>query len=178
MTSLFLHEGQPGHHFHMASQQELPLPNFRKYDWITAYGEGWALYAETLGHEMGLYEDRNALLGHLTMELHRAVRLVTDTGLHAKGWSREKTIQYMMDVEGLTEPEARRSTERYMADPAQALAYKIGSLKIRALRDRAQAALGPKFSYAAFHDQVLSDGGLPLNLLEDKIDGWIRNQVH
>jgi uncharacterized protein (DUF885 family) len=173
MTSLFLHEGQPGHHFHLAGQQELPLPNFRKYDWITAYGEGWALYAETLGHEMGLYQDQDALLGHLTMELHRAVRLVTDTGLHAKGWSREQTMRYMVDMEGLSELEARRSTERYMADPGQALAYKIGALKIRELRDRAQAKLGPRFSYAAFHEQVLSDGALPLVLLEQKIDRWI-----
>lgn len=173
MTSLFLHEGQPGHHFHLAGQQELPLPNFRKYDWISAYGEGWALYAETLGHEMGLYQDSDALLGHLTMELHRAVRLVTDTGLHAKGWTRERTMQYMMDMQGIPELEARRATERYMADPGQALAYKIGALKIRELRDRAQTALGSKFSYAAFHEQVLSDGALPLVLLEQKIDRWI-----
>jgi|JI10StandDraft_1071094.scaffolds.fasta_scaffold29687_4 uncharacterized protein (DUF885 family) len=177
MTSLLLHEGQPGHHFHIAGQQELPLPNFRKYDWITAYGEGWALYAETLGHEMGLYEDSDALLGHLNLELLRAVRLVTDTGLHAKGWTREKTIHYMMDVQGLTEMEARRATERYMADPGQALAYKIGALKIRALRDRAQSALGPKFSYAEFHNQVLADGALPLSLLEAKVEQWIHQQL-
>jgi uncharacterized protein (DUF885 family) len=174
MTSLFLHEGQPGHHFHLAGQQELSLPNFRKYAWITAYGEGWALYAETLGHEMGLYKDPNALLGHLILELRRAVRLVTDTGLHSKGWSREQTMQYMMDMEGISALEARRATERYMADPGQALAYKIGALKIRELRDRAQEALGAKFSLAEFHDQVLSDGALPLPLLERKIDLWIR----
>ncbi len=173
MASLFLHEGQPGHHFHMAGQQELALPDFRKYDWITAYGEGWALYAETLGHEMGLYEDPNALLGHLSMELLRAVRLVTDTGLHAQGWSREKTMHYMMDAEGKSEAEAQRATERYMADPAQALAYKIGALKIRALRDKAQAAMGGRFSYAGFHAQILSDGALPLDLLEAKVDRWI-----
>jgi uncharacterized protein (DUF885 family) len=177
MTSLFLHEGQPGHHFHLAGQQELPLPNFRKYDWITAYGEGWALYAETLGHQLGLYKDPDALLGHLKMELHRAIRLVTDTGLHAKGWTREATIQYMMDAEGSTESDARRATERYMADPGQALAYKIGALKIRELRDRAQNALGTKFSYPTFHDQILSDGALPLDLLEKKIDGWISRQL-
>ncbi len=177
MTSLFLHEGQPGHHFHIAGQQELPLPNFRKYDWITAYGEGWALYAETLGHEMGLYKDQDALLGQLTLELHRAVRLVTDTGLHAKGWTREQTMQYMMDVEGLSPLEARRSTERYMADPGQALAYKIGALKIRELRDRAQAKLGSGFSYAGFHEQVLSDGALPPRLLEQKIDAWIARET-
>ncbi len=173
MTALFLHEGQPGHHFHVATQQEMALPRFRKYDWITAYGEGWALYAETLGEEMGLYENPDSRLGLLTMELHRAVRLVTDTGLHAKGWSREKTMQYMMDMQGLPELDARRATERYMAAPGQALAYKIGALKIRELRDRAQKALGTKFSYPAFHEQVLGDGSLPLVLLEQKIDRWI-----
>jgi uncharacterized protein (DUF885 family) len=177
MTTLFLHEGQPGHHYHIALQQELPLPGFRKYDWITAYGEGWALYAETLGHEMGLYKDPNAYLGHLSDELLRAVRLVTDTGLHAKGWSREKTIQYMMDTQGYSEHESRRATERYMADPGQALAYKIGALKIRELRDRAQARLGDAFTYPGFHDQVLSDGALPLELLEAKIDRWIAAQA-
>lgn len=178
MTSLFLHEGQPGHHFHLAGQQELRLPDFRKYDWITAFGEGWALYAETLGHEMGLYEDPNALLGHLGLELLRAVRLVTDTGLHAQGWSREKTMQYMMDTEGKTEADARRATERYMAGPAQALAYKIGALKIRALRDKAQATMGTRFSYADFHEQVLSDGAMPLDLLEAKLDRWMGQTKH
>lgn len=177
MVTLYLHEGAPGHHFHIALQQELPLPKYRKYDWITAYGEGWALYAETLGHEMGLYkDDPNAYLGHLSDELLRAVRLVTDTGLHAKGWTREQTIQYMMDTQGYSELESRRATERYMAWPGQALAYKIGALKIRELRDRAQAKLGPKFSYPAFHEQILSDGVLPLGVLEAKVDRWIAAQ--
>jgi uncharacterized protein (DUF885 family) len=173
MATLFLHEGQPGHHYHVAMQQELPLPKFRKHGWVTAYGEGWALYAETLGHEMGLYEDPNSYLGHLQDELLRAVRLVTDTGLHAKKWTREQTMQYMMDNEGVVEAEAKRATERYMAWPAQALAYKIGALKIQALRERAKVALGDKFSLKDFHDLVLSDGVLPLNVLEQKIDGWI-----
>ncbi len=173
MTTLFLHEGQPGHHFHIALQQELPLPKFRKHGWITAYGEGWALYAETLGREMGLYEDPNALLGHLKDELLRAVRLVTDTGLHTKGWSREQTMKYMMDNEGVVEAEARRATERYMAWPGQALAYKVGALKIQELRQRSAQKLGAKFSLKDFHDQVLSDGALPLSVLEAKIDGWI-----
>ncbi len=176
MTTLFLHEGQPGHHFHVALQQELPLPKFRKYGWVTAYGEGWALYAETLGHEMGLYDDPNAYLGHLQDELLRAVRLVTDTGLHAKGWTREATMQYMMDNEGVVEAEARRATERYMAWPGQALAYKIGALKIQALRERAQQKLGSKFSLKDYHDLVLSDGVLPLAVLESKVDGWIATQ--
>jgi uncharacterized protein (DUF885 family) len=177
MSSLFLHEGQPGHHFHIALQQELALPRFRKYDWITAYGEGWALYAETLGHQLGLYQDSNAYLGHLSADLLRAVRLVTDTGLHALGWSREQSIRYMMDTEGVTEQEARRATERYMADPGQALGYKIGALKIRQLRDQAQARLGERFSYADFHEQILSDGALPLGLLEAKMTRWLASQA-
>ncbi len=177
MTTLFLHEGQPGHHFHVALQQELALPKFRKYGWITAYGEGWALYAETLGREMGLYDDPNAYLGHLQDELLRAVRLVTDTGLHAKGWTREATMQYMMDNEGVSEAEARRATERYMAWPGQALAYKIGALKIQALRERAQQKLGSKFSLKDYHDLVLSDGVLPLAVLEAKVDAWIAAQL-
>ena len=173
MTTLFLHEGQPGHHYHAALQQELPLPKFRKFGWITAYGEGWALYAETLGREMGLYDDPNQYLGHLKDELLRAVRLVTDTGLHSKNWTREQTMQYMMDNEGVIESEARRATERYMAWPGQALAYKIGALKIQALRARAAEKLGAKFSLSNYHDLVLSDGVLPLSVLEAKVDAWI-----
>ncbi len=176
MTTLFLHEGQPGHHYHTALQQELPLPKFRKFGWITAYGEGWALYAETLGREMGLYDDPNQYLGHLKDELLRAVRLVTDTGLHTKGWTREQTMQYMMDNEGVIEAEARRATERYMAWPGQALAYKIGALKIQALRARAAQKLGAKFSLSNYHDLVLSDGVLPLSVLEAKVDAWIASQ--
>jgi uncharacterized protein (DUF885 family) len=178
MTSLFLHEGQPGHHYHIALQQEMDLPRFRKFGWITAYGEGWALYAETLGKEMGLYEDPNQYLGHLKLELVRAVRLVTDTGLHAKGWTREQTIHYMMDNEGIDEADARRATERYMAWPGQALAYKIGALKFQELRARAQHALGEKYSLRAYHDLVLSEGVLPLSILEQKVDDWIQQQTH
>lgn len=174
MASLLLHEGQPGHHFHVCLQQELALPDFRRYGWIDAYGEGWALYAETLGHELGLYDDPNQHLGHLQMELLRAVRLVTDTGLHAKGWTREATMRYMMDTEGTTEPEARLATERYMAMPGQALAYKIGALKIQALRQRAREAMGSRFSIAGFHDRVLAQGTLPLTVLEREVDGWIK----
>ncbi len=176
MTTLFLHEGQPGHHYHIALQQELPLPSFRRHSHTTAYTEGWALYAETLGHEMGLYQDPNAYLGHLNDELLRAVRLVTDTGLHSKGWTREQTIQYMMDTQGYSESESRRATERYMAWPGQALAYKIGALKIQELRQRAKDKLGDKFSLKAYHDLVLSDGALPLTILEAKVDKWIAAQ--
>ena len=173
VSSLLLHEGQPGHHFQMSMQQDLVLPDFRKYGWSTAYGEGWALYAETLGRELGLYDDPNQYLGHLKLELMRAVRLVTDTGLHAKGWSREQSIQYMMDTEGETEAGARNATERYMAFPAQALGYKIGALKFQALRERAQAALGASFSPREFHDLVLGEGIVPLNVLDRMVDAWI-----
>jgi uncharacterized protein (DUF885 family) len=177
MATLAIHEGQPGHHYHIALQQELDLPSFRKHGWYTAYGEGWALYAETLGKEFGLYEDQGSYLGHLNDELLRAVRLVTDTGLHHKGWTREQSIQYMMDMQGYTEHEAKRATERYMAWPAQALAYKIGSLKIQELRERAARKLGKKFSLRDFHDLVLFDGAMPLTMLEKKVDAWIAGRL-
>jgi uncharacterized protein (DUF885 family) len=173
MATLFIHEGQPGHHYHIALQQELDLPSFRKHGWYTAYGEGWALYSETLGREFGLYEDQGSYLGHLNDELLRAVRLVTDTGLHHKGWTREQSIQYMMEMQGYSEHESKRATERYMAWPGQALAYKIGSLKIQELRERSAKKLGKKFSLRDFHDLVLFDGAVPLTILEKKVDGWI-----
>lgn len=173
MTSLFLHEGQPGHHFQMALQQELDMPRFRRFAWYDAYGEGWALYAESLGRELGVYDDPFTYLGRLQAELVRAVRLVADTGLHAKGWSREQTIRYMMETEGSTEASARRSTERYMAWPGQALAYKIGELKILELRECAQKALGAGFDIRAFHDEVLGHGALPLSMLETCVSDWI-----
>ncbi|MEK8032993.1 DUF885 domain-containing protein [Ideonella sp. DXS29W] len=176
MTSLLLHEGQPGHHFHTSLQFDLPLPAFRRFGWNDAFGEGWALYSETLGHEMGLYDDPNQHLGHLKMELLRAVRLVTDTGLHAKGWTRERTMDYMVRNEGITAAQAKQATERYMASPGQALAYKIGALKIQELRQRSKQQLGERFSLSAFHDRVLSQGTLPLQVLERQIDGWIASQ--
>ncbi|MES2743279.1 MAG: DUF885 domain-containing protein [Pseudomonadota bacterium] len=175
MVTLFLHEGQPGHHFHLALMQEMNLPNFRKFGGNNAYTEGWALYAETLGKEMGLYGDPADYVGHLTDELLRATRLVVDTGLHAKGWSREQAIQYMRDTLGY-DAVAKSETERYMAWPAQALGYKIGALKIAELRARAVAALGERFSLPRFHEVVLSDGTLPLHLLEAKVERWIAAQ--
>jgi uncharacterized protein (DUF885 family) len=177
MTSLFLHEGQPGHHYQMALQQELPVPRFRKAAWYDAYGEGWALYAEGLGRDMGLYDDPNAYLGRLFMELHRALRLVVDTGLHAKGWSREQTIAYLMEMEGSKEDSARRATERYMAWPGQALAYKVGELKLIELREKARAKLGERFDIRAFHSQVLGEGSMPLSMLEAKVNAWIAAQA-
>jgi uncharacterized protein (DUF885 family) len=172
MVTLFLHEGQPGHHFHIALLQELHLPNFRKFGGNNAFTEGWALYAETLGKEMGLFDKPEDYFGHLNDEMLRAVRLVVDTGMHAKGWTREQSIQYMKDTLGYTDV-AKSETERYMVWPGQALGYKIGALKIAELRARATAALGPKFSLPAFHQVVLGDGTLPLSLLEAKVDRWI-----
>jgi uncharacterized protein (DUF885 family) len=175
MTTLFLHEGKPGHHFHIALMQELNLPNFRKFGGNNAYTEGWALYSETLGKEMGLFEDPAQFFGHLNDELLRATRLVVDTGMHAQGWTREQSIQYMRDTLGY-DVVAKSETERYMAWPGQALGYKIGSLKIVELRERAAKALGDKFSLPKFHAVVLGDGTLPLSLLEEKVDRWIASQ--
>ena len=177
MVTLFLHEGQPGHHLHAALLKELDLPDFRKFNSenlnIAAYTEGWALYAETLGHEMGLFTDPEAYFGHLNAELMRAVRLVVDTGIHAKGWSREQAITYMATALGWSEARAKNQIERYMVWPAQALAYKSGSLKILELRERARAALGEKFTLTRFHEVVIGDGTLPLSILERRLDAWI-----
>ena len=173
MTALFLHEGQPGHHFHLALQQEMNLPLFRKRTWINAYGEGWALYAETLGHELGLYKDPAAYVGELRLEIARASRLVVDTGLHAEGWSRERALAYWIDNVGVSPAQAANQIDRYIAWPGQALGYKLGSLKIQELRERAQSALGDRFKLAAFHDAVLAEGSLPLPMLEAQIERWI-----
>jgi uncharacterized protein (DUF885 family) len=173
MVTLFLHEGQPGHHFQLALTQELGLSPFRKFYFSNAFIEGWALYAETLGKELGLYDDPKDWFGHLNDEMLRAVRLVVDTGMHAKGWTREQAIQYMRDTLGYSEPIARIEIERYMVWPGQALGYKIGAIRIQALRARAETALGPKFSLPAFHAIVLGDGTLPLAILEKRVDEWI-----
>lgn len=176
MTSLFLHEAQPGHHYQVALQRETATSQYLQSTWYDAYGEGWGLYAESLGNDLGVYDDPQALMGRLFMELHRALRLVVDTGLHDKGWSREQTIAYLRAKEGSTEEAARRATERYMAWPGQALAYKVGELKIIELRERARRALGERFDIRRFHTQVLADGCLPLAMLEAKIDRWIASQ--
>lgn len=178
MTALFLHEGNPGHHFQLSKQQDLPVPKFRKFGGNNAYIEGWALYAESLGKEMGLYEDPNAYAGFLMLDLRRAARLVVDTGLHAKGWTREQTVQYLIDEAGDTKDSAVNATERYMAWPGQALGYKVGALKIQELRERASKALGPRFKLAQFHDAVLAEGSLPLGLLETRINAWIAQQAN
>lgn len=173
MVTLFLHEGQPGHHFQLALTQELGLSPFRKFYFSNAFIEGWALYAETLGKELGLYDNPEEWFGHLNDEMLRAVRLVVDTGIHAKGWTREQAIQYMRETLGYAEPVARIEIERYMVWPGQALGYKIGAIRIQALRTRAEAALGPKFSLAAFHAIVLGGGTLPLAILEKRVNEWI-----
>ena len=172
---LFLHEAIPGHHFQMSLQQEnTSLPNFRRYNWFGAYGEGWALYTESLGKELGLYKDPYQYLGMLNDEIHRAIRLVVDTGIHSKGWTREQAIQYSLDNEAESEASITSEVERYMAIPGQALSYKIGQLKIIELRHKAEKDLGSKFDIRKFHAKVLESGVMPLALLEKKIDDWIQ----
>ena len=172
--SLYLHEAIPGHHFQLALQQELEgVPAFRRFGGQTAYIEGWGLYAESLGKELGVYADPYQRFGQLSAEIWRAIRLVVDTGLHSKGWTREQVLEYMHDNSGLSETDAIAEAERYMAIPGQALAYKIGQLKITELRNKAQQELGDKFDIREFHAQVLGDGSLPLAVLETKIDRWI-----
>jgi uncharacterized protein (DUF885 family) len=173
MVTLYLHEGQPGHHFHIALVQELGLPNFRKFGGNNAFTEGWALYAETLGKDMGLFDKSEDYFGHLNDEMLRAARLVVDTGMHTKGWTREQGIKYFQETLGYSEADSRAQIERYMVWPGQALGYKIGSLKIMELRRRAESALGDKFDIRKFHDIVLGEGTLPLSLLEAKVDRWI-----
>ncbi|MCP9236165.1 DUF885 family protein [Lewinella sp. JB7] len=171
---LFLHEAIPGHHYQISLQQENEdLPAFRRNLWYSAYGEGWALYCESLGEELGLYEDPYQYFGMLSAEMHRAIRLVVDTGIHSKGWSRERAIQYSLDNEAESEASIVSEIERYMAIPGQALSYKVGQLKIRELRARAEEEMGNDFDVRAFHDLVLEGGCLPLAVLERKVDSWI-----
>jgi uncharacterized protein (DUF885 family) len=175
--SLFLHEAIPGHHFQISlTQESTELPQFRKTLWYSAYGEGWALYTESLGSELGLYTNPYQLFGMLGAEMHRAVRLVVDTGIHTKGWSREKAIAYCLDNEAESEAGITSEIERYMANPGQALSYKIGQLKIRELRAKATEALGDQFDIREFHKEVLETGCIPLALLETKINTWIASK--
>lgn len=176
--ALFLHEAIPGHHYQLSLQQEnKALPKFLHPESMGVFVEGWALYAESLGSELGLYKDPIQYFGMLSMEMHRAIRLVVDTGIHSKGWTREQAIQYSLDNEAESEASIIAEIERYMATPGQALSYKIGQLKIRALRDKAEARLGEQFSVTEFHNQVLNSGSLPLILLESKIDHWIETKI-
>ncbi|WP_379554404.1 DUF885 domain-containing protein [Qipengyuania sp. DGS5-3] len=172
--TLYLHEGAPGHHFQISlAQENEALPAFMRFGGTTAFIEGWALYAETLGYEMGFFEDPWNRYGTLQDEQLRAMRLVVDTGLHAKGWSREKAIDFMLENSGMTRTEVVAEVERYIAIPSQALAYKIGALKIQELRAKAETELGDGFDIKEFHAQVLNTGGLPLPVLEAKIERWI-----
>lgn len=173
---LFLHEAIPGHHYQISLQQEnTSLPEFRKLLFYNAYGEGWALYAESLGKELGLYTDPYQYFGMLSAEMHRSIRLVVDAGMHTQGWTREQAIQYSKEHEAETDASIIAEIERYMAIPGQALSYKIGQLKIRELRAKAEEELGSKFKIAEFHDQVLETGTIPLKLLEEKINRWIES---
>jgi uncharacterized protein (DUF885 family) len=173
-TTLFLHEGEPGHHFQISlAQENTKLPAFMRFGGNTAYVEGWALYAETLGYPMGFYKDPYQRFGTLNDEMLRAMRLVVDTGIHTKGWTRDQAIQYMLANSGESKTDATAEVERYIAIPSQATAYKVGALTIQRLRDKAKAALGPKFDIREFHAQVLDSGALPMAILEEKIDRWI-----
>lgn len=172
--ALFLHEAIPGHHYQVALTQENDsLPKFRKNLWYSAYGEGWALYTESLGKELGLYKDPYQYLGMLGSEMHRAIRLVVDTGLHSKGWTREQAIQYSIEHEPFPEHIITREIERYMANPGQALSYKIGQIKIIELRQKAEMELQENFDIREFHHMILNMGCVPLTLLEKNIDQWI-----
>jgi uncharacterized protein (DUF885 family) len=174
MEDLLLHEAVPGHHLQIARAQELKdLPTFRRFTNFVAYAEGWALYSESLGEEMGFYTDPYSKFGQLSAEMMRACRLVVDTGLHAFGWTRERAIAYMTDTAGLNKDFATAEVDRYLVMPAQALGYKLGELKIKELRAKAKAALGDRFDLRRFHNAVIDDGALPLDVLEARIDEWI-----
>lgn len=177
MESLFLHEAIPGHHYQVSLQQEnTSLPKFMRFGWFGAYGEGWAHYCETLGPEFGLYTDPYQKMGYLSDQMLRAVRLVVDTGLHTGTMNREEAIKYFLSNISYDEAAATAEIERYMALPGQALGYKIGALRIRELRDKYQKELGAKFSLAKFHDEVLNQGCLPLDVLDRKMENWAKRQ--
>ena len=174
LETLSLHEAAPGHHFQIAIQQELTdLTRFRRFNNYVSYAEGWALYSESIGKELGVFTDPYQWYGRLSDEMLRAMRLVVDTGLHSKGWTREQAIRYMLDNSSMAESDVTAEVERYIVWPGQALGYKLGQLRISALRARAQAALGEKFDVREFHGQVLRDGAIPMDVLSAKIDRWI-----
>ncbi len=176
LEALSLHEAVPGHHLQIALAQELDLPNFRKYGGQTVFVEGWGLYSERLGLEVGFYQTPYTNFGRLSYEMWRACRLVVDTGLHSKGWTRQQAIDYMAENSGLSMNNVVSEVDRYITWPGQALAYKIGELKIRELRQRAEDTLGNKFDVRAFHDTILENGALPLSVLETVFDQWLSTQ--
>jgi prolyl oligopeptidase len=171
---LTVHEAMPGHHLQIALQQELgEMPDFRRYGGFTAFVEGWGLYSESLGYDLGLYKDPYSRFGQLTYEMWRAVRLVVDTGIHYKGWTRQQAIDFFKDNAAKTELDIINETDRYIGNPGQALAYKVGQLRMQTIRQRAEVALGDAFDVREFHDQLLGAGALPLDLLERRMDEWI-----
>ncbi len=177
---LSVHEAVPGHHLQIALQQELgDLPNFRRYMGFTAFVEGWGLYSESLGYDMGLYKDPYSRFGALTYDMWRAVRLVVDTGMHYKGWTRQQAIDFFKDNAAKTETELDiiNEIDRYIGWPGQALAYKVGQLRILAIRERCEVALGDRFDIRTFHDELLGAGALPLDLLEQRMDAWVEQQL-
>jgi uncharacterized protein (DUF885 family) len=177
MEALYLHEAVPGHHYQISLAQEATdLPRFRRFAYVNAYGEGWALYAESLGRDLGLYTDPYSVFGALSAQMWRAVRLVVDSGLHAKGWTREQAVEYFRANTALGEADIAAEVDRYIAWPGQALSYKVGELRIQELRQRAQQALGARFDVRAFHSQVVESGSLPLAVLEAKVGRWIESQ--
>ena len=177
VESIAYHEGLPGHHLQISIAQELDsVPTFRKFESYTAYTEGWGLYSERLGKDVGLYQDPYSDYGRLEGDIWRAIRLVVDTGVHSQHWTREQMVQYFHDHSNVDDTNVQSEVDRYISWPSQALAYKVGQLKILELRDRAKKALGDKFDLRAFHDQVLDSGALPLDVLSDRIDAWIASQ--
>jgi uncharacterized protein (DUF885 family) len=171
------HEGIPGHHLQISIAQETEgLPAFRKFQSYTAFVEGWALYSERLGKEVGFYQDPYSDYGRLQADMWRAIRLVIDTGVHSQHWTRDQMVQYFHDHSSIEESTVQTEVDRYIGWPAQALAYKMGQLKILELRDRAKKALGDKFDLRAFHDEVVDSGALPLDVLSDRVDAWIAQQ--
>jgi uncharacterized protein (DUF885 family) len=176
LEALSLHEGVPGHHLQSALAMELGLPMFQRTVYHAAFGEGWGLYSERLGKEMGFYADPYSDFGRLTYEAWRACRLVVDTGMHALGWSRQQAVDYMLDNTAVSVLEANDEIDRYITWPAQALAYKIGELKIRELRTRAETELGPDFDIRHFHDTVVGNGSVPIAVLEEIVYDWIEQE--
>jgi uncharacterized protein (DUF885 family) len=174
LMTISLHEGLPGHHLQTSiAQERQDLPSFRRFDSTNAYVEGWGLYAESLGQEMGFYADPWQRYGHLNYAILRANRLVIDTGIHEMGWSIEQGVHWMTEHSSMTDAQAAAEVERYAAYPGQALSYKIGELRILALRDRAHKRLGSRFDIKAFHDQILAGGSMPLQILQENVERWL-----